>query len=254
MVLFELCVVSVLGLVLGSFATALVHRVPQGVNWVSRRSACPSCDHKLCIADLVPVLSWFASGGKCRHCKAPVSGRYALIEILVMGLCLVIYFVFGFGIESLFILALAPVLIALLIIDLDHMILPNQLVFGVGLIGLGRLVYVFLSGLDASFYTVIVPFGLSALVYGGLSFFLRWFLGRVLGKEALGFGDVKFFLAAGLWLGLDLLPHFLIISGLLGVCFGLIWRIMGKGQLFPFGPALIVTLFVLILFQGPFLN
>ena len=72
----------VIGLILGSFVSALTYRMPRGQNFVHGRSRCPACKTDLTIPDLIPVLSWGASGGKCRHCKEPVSWRYPVIELV----------------------------------------------------------------------------------------------------------------------------------------------------------------------------
>ena len=85
-----------------------------------------------------------------------------------------------------------------------------------------------------------------AVVFGLFAWLLGVAVSKVLKKDALGFGDVKFFMVAGLWLGVLNLANFAILSGFLGVLFGLIWQKSGKGEIFPFGPALIVALFVLL--------
>lgn len=71
----------VVGTCLGSFATALMYRLPRKLDWVRDRSRCTSCNHVLGVRDLVPVLSWLLSKGKCRHCGASVSMRYPVTEI-----------------------------------------------------------------------------------------------------------------------------------------------------------------------------
>ncbi|MCB1538670.1 MAG: prepilin peptidase [Alphaproteobacteria bacterium] len=70
-----------LGLCLGSFATALVYRLPRGLNWTTERSRCPSCGHALGVPDLVPVFSWLFLRGRCRHCGTRIPARYPLIEL-----------------------------------------------------------------------------------------------------------------------------------------------------------------------------
>lgn len=72
----------VLGACIGSFVTALMHRIPRKMNWISARSRCTSCHHALGARDLVPVFSWVASKGRCRHCGRRVSWRYPVTEIV----------------------------------------------------------------------------------------------------------------------------------------------------------------------------
>lgn len=244
MIIFELFVTILIGLIAGSFSTALIHRVPQKLDWISQRSACPRCGHKLGALDLFPVFSWLFSGGKCRHCKEPVSARYPLTELACAGLCLGIYAAFGFNIPSILCMAAVPFLVSLAVIDLQHMILPNALVMALFILGAMRLAFWYVSGQDVTQY-----------ILGGVIFaFLSWLIGfgmeKILRKEALGFGDVKFFMIAGLWLGLGALPYFLMGSGILGVLLALVWQQIKKTSLFPFGPALIATFYILLLYQG----
>ncbi|MET0155245.1 MAG: prepilin peptidase [Rickettsiales bacterium] len=82
--LWPICVIAfVFGLQFGSFATLASYRIPRGEDIVFTPSRCPSCLHRLGIADLFPLFSWLKTGGKCRHCAARVSARYPTIETLV---------------------------------------------------------------------------------------------------------------------------------------------------------------------------
>ena len=69
------------GLILGSFTTMLSYRLPRRLSIVAPPSRCPRCQTRLRPLDLIPVLSWLLSGGKCRHCAAPIGKRYVLIEL-----------------------------------------------------------------------------------------------------------------------------------------------------------------------------
>ncbi len=134
----ELGICTLLGLVLGSFATALIHRIPRGISWISSkaqdgkegsvRSACPQCHHKLSAQDLIPVFSWMFLKGRCRHCKAKIPPLYPLSELMVLCACLGIFAVHDLNIPALIMIFTMPFLVALLVIDLKYMILPNQLV------------------------------------------------------------------------------------------------------------------------------
>ena len=240
MFFLEVFIVTFLGLVLGSFSTALAYRVPRKVKWGAERSACPSCNHVLGVLDLVPFFSWCVFFGKCRHCSTKISFRYPLTELTSAVMCLGIYAVFGLSIEALIVIACVPILLALFVIDLEHMILPNQLVLILACLGLLRLVYILFEGGDINL--LLSFFVLGSLVYA----FIPWLIGvvmtKILRRDSLGFGDVKFFAVAGLWLGTYHLPYYFIISGALAILFSLGWRFIKKTQVFPFGPALIASL------------
>jgi len=255
------------GLVLGSFATALTWRVPRGIPWAAiggrqkefARSQCVSCQKTIPVQDLAPVFSWIALKGKCRHCGHAIGWQYPAIEIVTLLGCLGVYMVWGFTAPAFIIMAAVPLLVALLAIDLEHMILPNQLVALAAALAIILIVYQYLA-YDASF-----GFGRQALQkLAGMAVFagVAWLMGAAVGflkkKEALGMGDVKFFAMAGLWLGLVYLPFFLIFSGLMGVISGIGYRYALKKEIFPFGPALILALYAGLLLQGleivPFLG
>ena len=72
----------VIGLVVGSFLNVCIYRLPEGKSIVSPPSACGNCGHRLGVLDMIPVLSYFLLGGKCRYCSMPYSPRYALVELL----------------------------------------------------------------------------------------------------------------------------------------------------------------------------
>lgn len=254
--ILELIVVIVLSLSLGSFATALVWRVPRGIPWTFakwrreghtfERSSCPSCGAVLKILDLVPFLSWIFLRGKCRYCNAAISWRYPLIEVSVLVGSLGAYASWGFTPEVFVIMAALPFLVALMAIDLDHMVLPDQLVFPLFLMGL--IFFFYSEGYRISlsdFTTGALPRSLAgAAVFAGIAWLTGFILSRILKADVLGMGDIKFFGAAGVWLGIELLPEFFICSGFLGIVFGTLWQMKTGRRLFPFGPAIILALYI----------
>ncbi len=239
-------VVLFLGLVLGSFSSALAWRVPRGVSWIydpvarSARSACPSCGMRLGIRDLVPVFSWIFLRGRCRGCGAGISVRYPAIEMVVVFASLVVWFFWGLNINSLLLIFAVPFLVALAVIDFEFFILPDSLVAIVGGLGVLRALWSAFLVQDPAVFAVYIA---SGGVYALLAFALRAGVGAAMGREAMGLGDVKFFGVAGVWLGMQLLPFFLLASGVFGVIFGLVWHRIRSNPVFPFGPALILGLY-----------
>ncbi len=250
----EVLAVCFLGLVFGSFSTALIYRVPRKKDWVATRSACTKCKTHLGIPDLIPVFSWLFNKGRCRHCGTGVSWLYPLIELTVAGFCLVVYRFFGLSGEGAFLMALVPILVALTVIDFQRMILPNQLLFVCFVLGLARLIYFSFSGQFHTFGELFVPYLLAAFFYVILSLALRYIISMARGREALGLGDVKLFFIIGFWLGIEWMPVLFIIAGVSGVFLALFWRIVIRKMQFPFGPPLIIALFALLLLQGPILK
>jgi leader peptidase (prepilin peptidase)/N-methyltransferase len=250
-------ILVVIGLTLGSFVTALAHRVPigksVGLKNIGVRSACPHCDHTLKAVDLVPVASWVSTGGKCRYCRKPISLAYPLMELGVLLACLIPYWVKGLAPDTFFIISAVPFLAALLVIDLRYMILPNNLLIVLGVLGLGRTIYHALVMNDSPTSAEIVSYITSIVTFAGISWLLGFIMEKLLKKEALGMGDVKFFALSGLWLGLSQLGWYCMLSGFLGVLFAVVFRNRGKGGAFPFGPSLIGALYILLLTNGSLL-
>ncbi|MEZ5813226.1 MAG: prepilin peptidase [Alphaproteobacteria bacterium] len=255
--ILEYIVVITLGLSFGSFATVLAHRgkvftICAGDEKDSRaaRSYCPRCKARLGIVDLIPVLSWLAQKGRCRHCSAPISSLYPAIEMAVLLMALSYFLVYGLHPFPKMLAACAAfaILAGLFVFDVRSKILPNNLVAVLGVIGI---FYRFWPAyIQAGYETQIIEYGGGAFVYAAFIWIVGWAMQKFLRKPVLGMGDVKFFAAAGLWLGISNLGTFCMLSGVFGVIFGLFWRKIKGEAAFPFGPALIISFFVLLLLDG----
>ena len=244
-----------LGLALGSFASALSWRLPRGIPISVERSKCPSCRHALGVPDLVPFFSWLLLRGRCRFCKAFIGWRYPAIELATLVLCLVFYARFGFSPSTLLLFCLAPVLIAAADIDFAFKILPDSLNISVLALGVAVLAANSLNASDPpAFITDQAESAVGGMaLYAAVAFILRQGCMAVLKKDPLGWGDIKFFGAAGFWLGanLETFSHFLLVSGLTGVVIALIWRHVRKEAEFPFGPALLAAFVTLLVLEPP---
>ena len=127
-----------LGAALFSFMNVVAWRLPRGKNPLTGRSFCPQCGATLTAADLVPVFSWLALHGRCRHCGARIPARYLAVELLGGVLALGCRWRFGaayaladglFGIrwQGLAALALCGVLLSIALIDAETQLIPNRL-------------------------------------------------------------------------------------------------------------------------------
>ncbi len=70
------------GSCIGSFLNVVIYRLPRDKSLVMPPSACPACDKHIRFYDNIPILSWLLLGRKCRYCKAPISPRYFVVELL----------------------------------------------------------------------------------------------------------------------------------------------------------------------------
>ena len=125
---FLLGVAAVLGACLGSFVNCLAWRLANGESVLAGRSHCTSCGHVLGALDLVPVASWLALRGRCRHCGQRVSPRYVIVEALVAALFAAVVARYGLSVQTAAYLVLVCILMAVALVDLDTFIIPNGFV------------------------------------------------------------------------------------------------------------------------------
>lgn len=227
----------IFGLIIGSFLNVCIYRLPAGISIINPPSRCSQCKQSLGIIDLVPVFSYLFLRGQCRHCQAEFSPRYPLVE-LFCGLGFMLLFLhFGLTVEYLTAIFLFSGLVVCSLIDLDHQIIPDQVLIVLTIGGIPLLLLqstsVFLDGL------------LGAVVGGGLLLLVA-----VLSKGGMGGGDVKLAAVLGLYLGWSGILLVFFIAFLAGSVVGLTWAWLKKKTLktaLPFGPFLsTATLIVLI--------
>jgi leader peptidase (prepilin peptidase)/N-methyltransferase len=259
----------VLGGLFGSFATALIYRLPRGIPIVFgakssqgvdaggvARSYCTQCKHKLSVFDLVPFLSYLFLRGRCRYCQKSYGAGYFYVELSCIALSLAAFLIYGFTLHTAILIMALPVILALFVIDLEHLILPDKLVASLLVLGLAvKLIIPYMANelLLSNAAMVFVSVVLSGLIYAAVAWSIGFLFSKILKKEALGFGDVKFYAAAGIWLGVSMLPVFMMASGALGVFHGAYCRLAHKNPVFPFGPSLILSLVICYIFKDMFL-
>ena len=221
------------GLVIGSFMTVAVHRLPAGESVVGGRSRCPSCGATIGARDNVPVLSWLLLGGRCRRCGARISVMYPLLELGTAGLVVLAAIRYPDPWEAVLVAGLLSLMPAIALIDLRHKIIPNRLTYPALL---ASAVIVLLAWLidDA---VDPVRAGVGFLLYGGGLFVVAAV------SRGMGMGDVKLAALIGLVLGSLGLRFVGVAAGaaiVLGGLGALVALAMGKGRksAIPFGPYL----------------
>lgn len=118
---------AVIGLVLGSFGSVLVGRVPKGES-IGGRSHCPHCHATLGPIDLIPVLSFLALRGRCRRCKAAISWRYPLLELASAGIFLGVFLAWSLPLLASMLLGVCLWLFLLIaVIDAEYQGIPDVL-------------------------------------------------------------------------------------------------------------------------------
>jgi leader peptidase (prepilin peptidase) / N-methyltransferase len=228
-------VLALAGLVMGSAVSALAWRVPRHVSWLTGRSACPSCGTVLGPRDLVPVLSFALTRGRCRSCGRPIGWRYPLTEVVCAAWLVLLAGRVGPTWAALPLALWGFLLVALLWIDLDFQLLPDVLTLP-GL-GLGLAAALLLHGPRAGAVEAL----LGIVAGAGILWLLGWAWLMVRKVEAMGGGDVKLAAMFGAVLGWRLTLLTLFVAALLGSLWGVTLMLRGRGgmkSLLPFGTLL----------------
>lgn len=195
---------------IGSFLGVLILRLPQEESVVWGRSHCSHCHQRLKAVDLVPVVSWLATRGRCRYCAARLSLFYPGIEIAATVVALWAAMVVPAGGMLWATCVLGWTLLTLAVIDWQHLILPDPLTLP--LLALGLLI----AGLNDG--GALVDHVIGATV--GMASFLviADLYRRMRGREGLGAGDVKLSGAAGAWVSWVGLPGVVLWAAAAALC------------------------------------
>jgi leader peptidase (prepilin peptidase)/N-methyltransferase len=254
---------GVLGLLIGSFLNVVIHRLPkmmelqwaaelaqleaekqgkeppagkqEAFNLMTPRSRCPSCGHVVQWYENVPVLSYLLLRGRCSACKAPISARYPLVELLTGALFCFCIYRWGVTPAGFAWCGFSAALVALAFIDWDTTLLPDDITLPLLWAGL----------LSAAFQWTNVP--LHASVTGAAAGYLSlwlvyWGFKLATGKEGMGYGDFKLFAALGAWFGWQALVPIILMSSIIGAIIGIAMKIFSslrEGGYIPFGPFLV---------------
>jgi leader peptidase (prepilin peptidase)/N-methyltransferase len=258
--------VAIVGLAIGSFLNVVIHRLPRMMeaewkaqcaelagapaagaaeppyNLVVPRSHCPQCKTPLRVADNIPLVSWFALRGRCKHCGARIPARYPVVEALTALLSAAIAVRFGFTAATLLALVFTWTLVALTFIDADTTLLPDDLTLPLLWLGLGANVF----GTFAPLKEAVI-----GAMAGDLALWsIYWLFKLVTGKEGMGYGDFKLLAALGAWMGWKSLLPIVLLSSLVGAVVGIVLIVLarrGREIPIPFGPYLAAAGFIVLL-------
>jgi leader peptidase (prepilin peptidase) / N-methyltransferase len=237
---FWATVAGLFGLAMGSFFTVLTYRWPREESLVAPRSRCTSCGHNLRWYENLPVVSWLALGRKCSSCREPVSWRYPALELATAGLAAGSIVAFGATWRGLAVLVMALALVPVVVIDLEHKLIPNIVTYPAAALAL---TFAILD--NPSRWWVPVAGALGAATF----LFVLW----VIKPAGMGLGDVKLALLLGAVLGASVIPAFFIAfaaGAILGIVLMARQGAKARKTQIPFGPYLAVGA-MLALWVGP---
>ena len=245
---FLIAVVTLLGLAVGSFLNVVIYRVPRDESLVRPGSHCPQCGSAIRNRHNIPVLGWLMLRGRCADCGHRISVRYPLVEAGTAVLFAAVTARFGFSWELAAYLYLAAISVALAMIDLDVMRLPDKIVlpsYAVALVLLAPAVIADRSWAGAA----------RGLIAAVLLYAFYWFLAVLPG--GMGGGDVKLAPLLGLylgWLGWGSVAVGAFAGFLLGGVFGALlmaMKLATRKSRIPFGPYMLAGAFLAVFAAAP---
>lgn len=221
---------GVIGLAVGSFWTVVVWRWPRGESVVAPRSHCTGCDRTLKHRELVPIGSWLFQRGRCRGCGSSIHWRYPAIEGATALLAAGAIAVFGPTLTGLAAALLGMVLVPVVVIDLEHQLIPDVIVLPAAAVGLALEI----AAHPGRWWVPVV----AALGAGGFLLAI-W----IVFPAGMGLGDAKFALLLGGVLGLSVIPAMGVAfaaGALLGIAMIARHGATARKMAIPFGPFLAV--------------
>ncbi len=210
-----------IGATIGSFLNVVIYRMPRRMSLGQpKNSFCPNCKNQLMMVDLVPLFSWLSTKGKCRYCGVKVPARYFWVEMVNGALWAGIWFRYfcqeptgkDWILGCAFLLAVAA-LVAIIFIDGEHFIIPDEINAFLLLIGVG------FHLINGTMRECLIGYLVGWGIIWGIAF-----LGRVaFGKDAMGHGDIKMMRGVGALIGGILTVFSVGIAVVAGLVFGLVF-------------------------------
>ena len=241
--------VFIFGLIVGSFLNVCIYRIPLKKSIVNPPSGCPGCGEGIRFYDNIPLLSFIILGGKCRHCRQPISVRYPFIELVTGLLSLAVFLKYypDYG-QYLAFFIFVSALVVISFIDLDHQIIPDSISIPGIIAGfLVTVIFNIISAYPITWYESL----LGIIVGGGILYIVAVGYEKLTGKPGMGFGDVKLLAMIGAWMGWQAILFIILISSLTGSIIGAAALLLsGKGlrTRIPFGPFLVLGTLIYVFF------
>lgn len=236
---YEFIMVMIMfGMSFGSFAGMASYRYVHESSFLPP-SHCVHCNTRLSFVDLVPIFSYIFRKGKCGYCGKRISSRYIIIESITTILFTIIAFTHKPGMLAYIVALLTVCLVIISATDFEEYFIPDSMQLVMLILGI-------MYGWYANFpivFMIIMP--VIGLLIGVTLHYAYYFFTK---KEGLGWGDIKFFAVAGLFLTPELIASFYFFSGIIGILLALVWRGINGSKEFPFGPALALSLYLCLVF------
>ncbi len=236
--MLDKAIVFIFGSIVGSFLNVCIYRLPRGRSVIFPGSYCPNCAQAIHWYDNIPILSYIFLGGKARCCKAKISFRYFIVEILTASAFLVLFSAFGLTPKFFAYAIMASSLIVATFVDFEIQEIPDEVSIGALVIGL-ILAIAFPSVLNEtnrlnSFLNSI----LGALAGGGMIYAMGVLGEFAFKREAMGGGDVKLLAMIGAFIGWKLTVLTFFLAPVFGSVVGITLKMRYGKEIIPYGPYL----------------
>ena len=237
MEILYLIIFFILGTVLGTIYTVIGLKLPNNEKIVVKRK-CKKCHHELSIKDLIPLVSYTLSKGRCRHCKGKIDILFPYMEFFTGLLFSVAYYSFGFSYQLLIALGMISLLMTIVVSDLTYLIIPDEIL------------------IVASIYFLVIQFldlGLKGAIrhlLSGVFLFTIMYTVMLIGnkafkKESMGGGDIKMMFVFGLVLEPLLGTLSIFLGSFIALPISLILLRNQDEKQIPFGPFLLIALAII---------
>lgn len=203
----------VLGTVIGSFLNVVIYRLHTGKS-LSGRSHCLSCGVHLSWYELVPILSYVAQRGKCRSCRARIAPRYLYGELFTGLLFFSVANIFlSDAVALVLTLGIVALLVVILVYDLRHTIIPDELVLYLGVLAIVYILWsLHIGAIARPFFDMLFGAIVPAVFFGAL-----WYISA---GRWIGLGDAKLAIPLGLMLGMNDSLSMLMLAFWIGAIVG----------------------------------
>lgn len=237
---------SVLGLFMGSFFLVVATRLSEERSIVKPRSHCDNCKKTLTFKDLMPLISYLFSRGKCRYCQSEIGGLYPLIEICT-GLLFAINYILFFNEPMAFIIGLviASLIIIICVSDFKYLIIPDQvLIAAVVIIVFTRIYFEGIIGMFPYLAAGVIAFIAMLLIKLAGDFIFK--------KESMGGADIKLMFVSGLILGLFPSIMVIFLASILALPVAIMLYYKSNNNVLAFGPFITLAIYLLFIFAEQF--
>ena len=231
---------ALLGACMGSFLNCAAWRIVHGESVLRGRSHCDACGHVLAVRDLIPVVSYLAAHGRCRYCGAKLSRCHVLAEAVSALVFVTLLLHYDISLQALEGWCVAGILLVCSFADLEGYIIPDRF------IAVGVVLFIITLFFAPQPLRRALDGTIGGLAVAGCVLLLVLGMEKLLGREAMGGGDIKLAVLIGLTLGWLGWPQLIVgafaaffVGGIISIVLLALHKVKLRGGI-PFGPSMVI--------------